>query len=128
MSETPFRIDSGVRLSAPPRLAIGYRPDAIVFLAEGSGPFTLAVGSVRARHAQYPVDAALVSLRSRLGKDWQPPLAHLGTGKESGGPAALVPKPEPTPWRQWLLWAVLVGAAGLVGGIAMKLLRGARSG
>jgi hypothetical protein len=119
-----FRIESGVPLAAPPRLAIGYHPDALVFLAEGNGPYTLAVGSVRAEHAQYPVDAALVSLRSRLGKDWQPPLARLGAGKESGGRAALTQSPIPTPWSRWLLWGVLVAAAVVVGGIAVNLLRG----
>lgn len=122
-----FRIESSVPLAAAPRLAIAYRPDALVFLAEGSGPYTLAVGSLRAHHASYPVDAALASLRARLGKQWQPPLARLGTGRESGGASMLAPMPLPTPWRRWLLWAVLVGAAGVVGAIALKLLRGARN-
>jgi hypothetical protein len=121
-----FRIESGVPLAALPRLAVGYRPDALVFLAEGSGPYTLAVGSIRAQHASYPVDSALASLRSRLGKDWQPPLARLSGGKESAGAAALTPLPIPTPWRRWLLWGILMGAAALVGGIALKLLGSAR--
>lgn len=121
-----FRIGSSVPLAAAPRLEIAFRPGAFAFLAEGNGPYTLAVGSVRAHHASYPVDAALASLRAKLGKDWQPPLARLGAGRESGGAAVLAPLPLPTPWRRWLLWAVLVCSAALVGGIAMKLLRGDR--
>ncbi|MEO7432379.1 MAG: DUF3999 domain-containing protein [Dokdonella sp.] len=121
-----FRIESSVPLAAAPRLVIAYRPDTLVFLAEGSGPYLLAVGSLRAHHASYPVDAALASLRARLGKEWQPPLARLGAGSESGGISVLAPLPLPTPWRRWLLWGVLVAAAALVGGIAAKLLRGNR--
>jgi zinc transporter ZupT len=34
--------------------------------------------------------------------------------------------PAATPardWKTWLLWAVLVGAAALIGGLALSLLR-----
>ena len=67
-----------------------------------------------ARHADYPIDAALASLRATLGKDWQPPLATLGAAKASGGDAALHAPPPPLPWRRWLLWAILVGGAALI--------------
>jgi len=122
-----FRIDSRVPLAASPRLSLDVRPDRFVFLAEGEGPYLLAVGSARARHADYPVDVALASLRARLGKDWQPPLAQLGSARESGGTHALQPTPieSPLPWRRWLLWSVLVVAAAVVGGFALSLLRGA---
>ncbi len=123
-----FRIETRVALSAPPRLGIAYRPDEIVFLAEGDGPYRLAVGSARARRADYPMDAALASLRASLGRDWRPPLATLGTAIESAGSAALQPPPSPTPWRRWLLWGVLVAAAALVGGFALSLLRNAPRG
>ena len=122
-----FRIDSRVPLAASPRLSLDVRPDRFVFLAEGDGPFVLAVGSARARHADYPLDVALANLRARLGKDWQPPLAQLGPGRDSGGAQALQPAPieSPLPWRRWLLWSVLVIAAAVVGGFALSLLRGA---
>ena len=120
-----FRIDARTPLAAQPRLWLDVRPDRFVFLAEGDGPYLLAVGSARARHADYPVDVALASLRARLGKDWQPPLAALGSARESGGIRALQPAPAetPLPWRRWLLWGVLVAAAALVGGFALSLLR-----
>ncbi|MEO6689307.1 MAG: DUF3999 family protein, partial [Dokdonella sp.] len=119
-----FRIESGAPLAAAPHLSLGFRPDGFVFLAEGAGPYTLAVGSVRAQHASYPVEAALASLRSKLGKDWQPPLATLGAAKESAGAAALKPAPMPIPWSRWLLWGVLIGGAGLVAAFSLSLLRG----
>jgi hypothetical protein len=123
-----FRIESRAPLAAPPRLKVGYRPDSFVFLAEGDGPYTLAAGSLRAQRADYPIDAALATLRAKLGKDWQPPLARLGTAKESGGAAALKPLPAPIAWERWLLWGVLIAAAALVGGFALSLLRSSGSG
>lgn len=120
-----FRIDARVPLGAAPRLGLRYRPDRFVFLAEGAGPYTLAVGSARAHRAEYPLEVALASLRARLGTDWQPPAAHLGVARESGGVQALqaVGIATPAPWRRWLLWGVLVAAAAVVGGFALSLLR-----
>jgi hypothetical protein len=121
-----FRVDALVPLAAVPRLAIGYRPDRLVFLAEDRGPYMLAVGSARARRPDYPVDAAVASLRRSLGADWQPPLATIGAGLVAGGEAALTPAPEPIAWKTWLLWIVLAAGAALVAGLALALLRDRR--
>jgi hypothetical protein len=118
-----FRLDAATPLASPPRLSFAFRPDRFMFLAEGAGPWTLAVGSRNARRPDYPLDAALASLRASLGRDWQPPLATIGTARISAGEAALQPPSQPTPWRQWLLWAVLVLGAGLVAVFALGLLR-----
>ena len=123
-----LRIDASTPLAAAPQLTIGYTPDAFVFLAEGSGPYTLAAGSVHARHSEYPVDAALASLRAKLGRDWQPPPTALGAAVRSGGETALRAPAPPLPWRSWILWAVLVAGAALVGAFAISLLRGASRG
>ena len=122
-----FRIESSNAIAQAPDLMLGYRPDSVVFLAEGEGPYVLAVGSARARHADYPIDAALASLHASLGKDWQPPPAALGQAKASGGDAALKAAPPPVPWRRWLLWAILVGGAVLIAVLAISLLRGAKT-
>ena len=118
-----FRLDSATPLASAPRLSFAFRPDRFVFLAEGAGPWTLAVGSRSAHRPDYPLDAALASLRANLGRDWQPPRATIGTARVSAGEAALQPPSRPTPWRQWLLWAVLVLGAALVGAFALNLLR-----
>lgn len=118
-----FRLDARTPLASAPRLAFAFRPDRFVFLAEGAAPYRLAVGSATARRPDYPLDAALASLRASHGKDWQPPQATLGAGRASGGEAALQPPPAPTPWRQWLLWGVLALGAALVGAFALSLLR-----
>jgi hypothetical protein len=121
-----WRIELSTPLDHAPALAIAYRPDRFVFLAEGAGPYRLVAGSARARHGDYPVDAALTSLRTKLGNDWQPPLTRLGARELSAGEPALVnapPAPAQDRWKQWLLWAVLVAAAAVVGGLALSLLR-----
>jgi uncharacterized protein DUF3999 len=122
-----FRIESANAIAEAPDLMLGYRPDSVVFLAEGAGPYVLAAGSASARHADYPVDAALASLRASLGHDWQPPPAKVGQATASGGEAALKAAPAPVPWRRWLLWAILVGGAALIAALAISLLRGAKS-
>ncbi|HEY0231280.1 MAG TPA: DUF3999 domain-containing protein [Dokdonella sp.] len=120
-----LRIDSSTPLAAAPQLTVGFPPDSLVFLAEGSAPYTLAAGSLHARHADYPVDAALASLRAKYGRDWQPPPATLGAAVRSAGDAALRAPAAPLPWRSWILWVVLVAGAALVGAFAVSLLKGA---
>jgi len=121
-----FRIESATTIAEAPKLSLAYRPDAFVFLAEGSGPFVLAAGSLGARRPDYPVEPALASLRASLGKDWQPPLASLGASKASAGDAALRAPPPPLPWRRWLLWGVLVAGAALIAALSLSLLRGTK--
>ncbi len=127
MRERRFRIESRTPLAYPPSLTLGYRPDALVFLAEGPAPYRLAIGSRTARRPDYPLATALATLRGRFGNDWQPPLATLGKGEPAGGNAVLHAPPAPLPWRQWLLWGVLVGGAALVGALALSLLRERKS-
>jgi hypothetical protein len=125
-----WRIESATPLEHAPKLALGYQPDRFVFLAQGEAPYRLVAGSAAARRGDYPVDAALASLRASHGSDWQPPLAALGARATLKGDsvrvAAVVEKPRD--WKSWLLWAVLVGAAALIGGLALSLLRGPRNG
>lgn len=105
---------------APPRLRLGYRPERLVFLAQGEAPFRLAAGSLRARRQEAPVAPVLASLRERHGDAWRPSPATLGEARELAGEGALRPERD---WTTWLLWAVLVGGAALVAGLALTLLR-----
>jgi len=121
-----WRIELNTALERAPALSVAYRPDRFVFLTQGAGPYRLVAGSARARRGDYPVDAALASLRARLGADWQPPLTTLGARELLSGDSALVAKPATTPvrnWKQWLLWAVLLAAVAVVSGLALSLLR-----
>ncbi len=118
-----LRIDSATPLSQSPRVRAGFTPGRVVFLAEGEGPYLLAVGSSLERRPNYPVEAAIASLRKQLGANWQPPLARLEAARESAGARVLREPVETLAWKRWLLWAVLIGAAALVGGMALTLLR-----
>ncbi len=120
-----WRVESATPLEHAPKLSVGYQPDRFVFLAQGEGPYRLVAGSANARRGDYPVDAALASLRASHGSDWQPPLAALGARTTLKGDSALVAAvvEKPLDWKTWLLWAVLVGAAALIGGLALSLLK-----
>ena len=118
-----WRVEPATPLEQAPAMRVAFRPDRFVFLAQGSGPYRLVAGSARARRADYPVDVALAQLRAKLGADWQPPLAPLGTRTVLQGEHALTAAPAPPDWKTWLLWGVLVGAAALVGGLALSLLK-----
>lgn len=118
-----WRVEPATPLDQAPSLRVAFRPDRFVFLAQGSGPYRLVAGSARARRADYPVDIALTQLRRKLGADWQPPLATLGKRAVLQGEHALTAAPAPPDWKTWLLWSVLVGAAALIGGLALSLLK-----
>ena len=107
-----------------PVLRRGYRPEVVVFLAEGDAPFALLAGSARASRQDAPLPQLVEALRAERGRDWQPATAALGTRESLAGDAALQPLAPPTDWKRWLLWGVLIAGALLVAGFAFSLLRG----
>lgn len=107
-----------------PVLRLGYRPEVVVFLAEGGPPFALLAGSARAWHQDAPLPQLVEALRAERGRDWRPATASLGARQTLAGDAALQPLAPPTDWKRWLLWGVLVAGALLVAGFAFSLLRG----
>ena len=111
----------------PPVLRLGYRPEVVVFLAEGAPPFALLAGSARASRQDAPLPQLVEALRSERGRDWQPATATLGSRQQSAGDAALQPIEPPVDWKRWLLWGVLVIGALLVAGFAFSLLRQPRA-
>lgn len=121
-----WRADSMQPGNAAPTLRLGWRPEEIVFLAHGEGPYTLAAGSAKARRQEAPIARLVSELRSKRGGDWQPYPATLGDARALAGPSALaVPAPAPPPveWSSWLLWGLIVGGAALVALMALHLLR-----
>lgn len=118
-----WRIESRPALTKAPQLRVGYRPDRLVFLAQGEGPYRLAVGSATQRRSEAPVSTALIEIRQRNGGDWQPPLASSGERADISGDAAYAEPAPPLPWKSWLLWAVLLLGAIVVSSFALSLLR-----
>ena len=110
-----------------PVLRLGYRPEVVLFLAEGQPPFALLAGSARAVRPATPLPQLIDTLRAARGADWQPAAATLGVRQQQAGDAALQPLPR-ADWKRWLLWALLLGGALLVTGFAVSLLRKRPSG
>lgn len=108
---------------AVPVLRLGYRPEVVVFLAQGTPPFALAAGSAGARRAEAPIPALLDALRRQRGTGWQPAPAYLAAAAEElAGDRALQPHRR-IDWKSGLLWALLVAGAVLVAALGLSLLR-----
>ena len=108
---------------AMPTLRLGYRPEVVVFLAQGRAPYALLAGSARGKRADAPLPQLVDALRAQRGWDWQPADAALGPMQALAGKAALTPAPVERDWKAWLLWALLVGGALIVAGFAFSLLK-----
>lgn len=126
LREREWRVDAGQAPAAPPTLQLGYRPEVLVFLAQGPGPYTVAAGSAKARRMDAPLSSLLDALRRRHGADWKPYPARPGASRTVSGLAALQPPPptpQPQDWKHWLLWGLLIGGAVVVTTMAMSLLQ-----
>lgn len=106
-----------------PTLRLGYRPESVVFLAQGQAPWSLVAGSAVAQRAAAPMPQLLQALRDSRGATWQPASATLSQGRQLAGKQALQPRAKPMDWKQWLLWGLLVGGAAVVVTLALSLLR-----
>lgn len=106
-----------------PQLRLGYRPEALVFVAQGAGPFALVAGSARTSRTDAELAGMIEAMRVQRGAQWQPAVATLGASAERAGQVALTPAPAPRDWKTWLLWGVLVLGAVVVAGFALSLLR-----
>lgn len=120
-----FKIKTG-RSDIPVQLSVGWRPESLIFLAQGQGPYTLAAGRAAEQSAGFPHaklygDAAIfdLALDENIATLAQ---ASLGPRVVLGG-TQLLTIPEQRDWRQFALWASLVLAVLVVAWIAVSLLR-----
>jgi hypothetical protein len=108
-------------------IELGYRPARLRFLAQGSGPFTLAYGS---RRAAVSPASACDALLADFGSDERSKLVGEGSlqvARVLGGDTALRPVPRPTPVRLVVLWSVLIIGVGLLVAMALALLKRVRA-
>ncbi len=105
-----------------PVLEIAWRPEQLLFVSRGVGPF--AVGYGRAQVQDTPFEASPL-IRTALSRDEEVPreTASLGPVVPVGDPAVLLPRSEPLSRRTLALWAVLVGSVGGVLVLSVRLLR-----
>lgn len=118
-----WRSTSRTPITGTPVLRLGYRPEVMVFLAQGQPPYALVAGSARASRTDAPLPQLVDAIRARRGSDWQPAAATLGTPIVLAGDQALQPVAPPRDWKSWLLWSLLVLGAVMVAGFAASLLR-----
>lgn len=116
-----WRLRAGTPVSGEPKLRLGYRPEVVVFLAQGAPPYALAAGSASSRRADSPMPQLVAELRRQRGEHWQPSAAFPGAPQVLAGEAVLRARPD---WKAWLLWAVLGLGALVVVAFAATLLRG----
>jgi hypothetical protein len=106
------------------QLEIGWRPDSLLFLAQGQTPFTLAAGNANDALAGFPLERTF----------GDPALAELARDNGGVGEATLAPRyvlggPErlqvsqPTDWRKLALWLALLLGVAFVGFMAVKTIR-----
>jgi len=106
-----------------PRLEIAYRPHDLFFIARGSGPFTIAFGSARAK----PLKVNVAALFEGIGRRHEQGIERWVTPEKAkivlGGPRRLSPEPQPVPTRRIVLWSILLLGVLVVAAMAWHLAR-----
>ena len=109
--------------ASPPALRIAWRPQEVVFMAQGDAPYLLACGSEKnAPSLQRPdlVDRVLSSMRTV-------PRANraniVGRRTNEGIPAERENALTTSDWQQYMVWAVLIAGALFFSRAAWSLLR-----
>jgi hypothetical protein len=103
----------------PPTLSVGWRPRSIVFVARGSGPFTLAYGSPQATPVALPIPTLVPGFDRRT----SPATFGVAAPGEALAPPALQALRTPIDVKRWLLWATLALATLVLAWMAIRLLR-----
>ncbi|ACD16310.1 DUF3999 domain-containing protein [Paraburkholderia phytofirmans] len=101
-------------------VAAGWRPAILTFVARGTAPFTLAVGSATTVSSAVSRDDLL------MGASAVPATARLGDALSAEQAARAQSARDPDAMRRYLLWAALLLAVGSLAAIAWRLARGAR--
>jgi hypothetical protein len=111
----------------PLALQLGYRPQTLRFVAQGTPPFTLAYGSSRAEAAPSRACQDLLQQMPALELRELVGAATPGAARELGGEAMREAPPRPTPTRLVALWVVLIFGSAILLGMAFSVLRRVRA-
>jgi hypothetical protein len=117
------RVESGV-LPEAVRLQLGWRPDRLLFVAQGPAPFSLVSGRAQDEIAGFPQatvlgDTALFQMLRRSGRAGP---VTVGSREALAGPAALQ-LAETVRWKVLGVWAGLIAAIAVVGWLVLSLVR-----
>ena len=114
------KTDDGIG-SGLPQLKFAWVPNEIYFLARGSGPYILAYGNSQVLAPEKPINALMQVLSNEQQQSMIQP-AGYGKTITYKGDAALVPLKE-IPWRQIILWLIMIAAVITIAVIAHRLYR-----
>lgn len=105
------------------RLEFGWRPDRLLFLVRGAGPFLLAYGNANLNSP--PISGAELLHSAEIAGADVPASERLVPGAvvHLGGEERLLPRPSTPSWRTLSLWGVLGLGVVLVGVLAWRLQR-----
>jgi hypothetical protein len=105
-----------------PVLDVAWRPEQLLFVGRGSGPYTLAYGRLGAPRASFGATELLTSTLIRP-HELPTTTAHLGPPLRLGSDILTRQKVEPLSKKTVALWAVLVTIVFVVGMLSFRLLR-----
>ena len=105
-----------IPFGAAPGMRVYWKPQDLLFLARGKGPWTLAFGRTA------PVHATPLPMLDKAGVK---PAREIAASAQSGpgGKLAAPPAGETEDSGQWLLWGVLILAVAFLTGITVWLVR-----
>jgi hypothetical protein len=106
-----------------PGLALGRRPDTLVFLAKGAAPYTLAYGKADMAADALTQNDLLLQVLAASEAELRPQPIRTGEEHRRQGEAALQPVKAPLPWQRIGLWLVLGAGVVLLAFMAKKLHR-----
>jgi hypothetical protein len=105
-----------------PQLKFGWLPHRLIFLARGKAPFKLAYGSANILPPKYTVNNLLDKIDEKQ-KATIIKTAMVGPKLVLGGESRLYPSPPEIPWKQYVLWGVLIAGVFILGLMAWRLYR-----
>jgi hypothetical protein len=112
----------------PLSLALSWRPERVIFMAQGEGPYQLVAGRAADDAMGFPQElkfrgAEIVQL---FGDPDNTSVASLGARYELGGEAQRLALSSP-PWTQWILWLALCATVAVAAFMALRLMRQTRA-
>lgn len=120
-------VPTGGQRDVPLTLEVGWRPDTLLFLAQGRGPYTLAAGRAADAAAGFPQQATygLRSITSLASDNGEVAVAALGPRTTLGGEDELR-LARVIDWRTVSLWLGLLLGVAFVAYMAYRILKETR--
>jgi hypothetical protein len=112
------------QIDAPLKLELGWRPDTLLFLAQGSAPYTLVAGRAEDSHQGFPQQMiyGVDSISELAARKGNAGIATLGPRYPLGGTEKLSVT-IPRNWSRILLWLGLALGVLFVGYMAYRIVR-----